>query len=187
MTLGFFGLVLHGHIPWCKKSGTWPAGEEWLFEAMNETYIPMLNVLRSLKEDHIKTAITINITPILAEQLADDYMKQRFSEYMEDLIKRAENDIERFSNNPQHKHIAQFYKNRFQQNLDAFYHNYYRDLLGTFKWLHEEGMIELITCGATHGFLPLMEHDSGIFSQIQLAVDTHKKYFGKAPRGIWLT
>ena len=186
MTLGFFGLVLHGHIPWCKKSGTWPAGEEWLFEAMNETYIPMLNVLRSLKEDHIKTAITINITPILAEQLADDYMKQRFSEYMEDLIKRAENDIERFSNNPQHKHIAQFYKNRFQQNLDAFYHNYYRDLLGTFKWLHEEGMIELITCGATHGFLPLMEHDSGIFSQIQLAVDTHKKYFGKAPRGIWL-
>ena len=64
MTIGYFGLVLHGHIPWCKKSGTWPAGEEWLFEAMAETYIPMLNILRELKENGIKTGITINITPV---------------------------------------------------------------------------------------------------------------------------
>ena len=80
MSLGYFGLVLHGHMPYVKKSGVWPHGEETLFEALYETYIPMLNVLSSLKENGIKTAITINITPILAEQLADDYMKQRFTE-----------------------------------------------------------------------------------------------------------
>ena len=51
---GYFGLVLHGHIPWCKKSGTWPAGEEWLMEAINETYIPFLNILRGLKKKKVK-------------------------------------------------------------------------------------------------------------------------------------
>ncbi|MFW9865339.1 MAG: 1,4-alpha-glucan branching protein domain-containing protein [Candidatus Thorarchaeota archaeon] len=186
MTYGYLGLVLHGHIPWCKKSGTWPAGEEWLMEAMNETYIPMLNVLRDLKQKDVKIAIEVNITPILAEQLADEYMKQRFSEYMERLISEARSDIKRFENHAERKEIAEFHLKNFEKTLDSFYHNYYRDILGSFKWLQDENMIELITCGATHGFLPLFESASGVFSQIQLAVDTHKKYFKRAPRGIWL-
>jgi len=186
MTLGYFGLVLHGHIPWCKKSGTWPAGEEWLMEAMNETYIPILNTLREFKEMGLKTAITINITPILAEQLADEYMKQRFTEYMESLISRAKSDVRRFENHFERRKIAEFHLNKFEHVLDTFYHNYYRDILGSFKWLQDSGMIELITCGATHGFLPLLESDSGLFSQIQTAVDTHKKYFKDDPKGFWL-
>ncbi|MFX1339960.1 MAG: hypothetical protein ACFFDK_15215, partial [Promethearchaeota archaeon] len=114
MAFGYFGLVLHGHIPWCKKSGTWPAGEEWVMEAMNETYIPMLNVLRLLKDKGIKTALTINITPILTEQLADDYMKDRFGEYMEDKIKRCERDIQKYKHHPHQQSIAQFHlKNIF--------------------------------------------------------------------------
>ena len=183
---GYFGLVLHGHIPWCKKSGRWPAGEEWIFEAMYETYIPMLNVLREFHNIGINPAITINITPILAEQLADEYMKQRFSEYMENLISRAKNDILRFENHQNRKKIAEFHLSNFEYILNTFYNNYYRDILGSFKWFQDEGMIELITCGATHGFLPLFESDSAVFSQIQLAVDTHKKYFTKPPKGIWL-
>jgi 1,4-alpha-glucan branching enzyme len=167
-------------------SGTWPAGEEWLFEAMNETYIPMLNILRELKENKIKTAITINITPILAEQLADEYMKQRFTSYMENLISKAKKDIDRFENFPRRKTIAEKHLKNFEHVLDTFYHNYYQDILGSFKWLQDEDMVELITCAATHAFLPLMERDSGIFSQIQLAVETHKKYFGNDPKGLWL-
>ena len=104
---GYFGLILHGHIPWCKKSGRWPAGEEWIFEAMYETYIPMLNVLREFHNVGINPAITINITPVLAEQLADEYMKQGFSEYMENLISRAKNDIQRFENHQNRKKIAE--------------------------------------------------------------------------------
>ena len=186
MNLGYFGLVLHGHMPWCKKSGVWPAGEILMTEAALETYIPMLNILREFKDEGIKTALTINITPILAEMMADDYMNQKFTEYLEDWINRAKSDINRFENHPQRKEIAEFHLQNFEHVLDTYYHNYYGDLLGSFKWFQDEGMIELITCGATHGFLPLLESDSGIFSQIQLAVDTHKKHFGKQPRGIWL-
>ncbi|UCC18549.1 MAG: glycoside hydrolase family 57 protein [Promethearchaeota archaeon] len=186
MPIGYFGLILHGHIPWCKMSGVWPAGEEWLLEAMNETYIPMLNLLRELKESNVKTAITINITPILAEQLADEYMKQRFTEYMENLISRAKKDIKRFENHQIRKEIAEYHFKNLNHTLDTFYHNYYRDIPGSFRWLQDEQLIELITCAATHGILPLFECDSGIFSQIQLAFDTHKEYFGKEPKGVWL-
>ncbi len=186
MSLGYFSLVLHGHMPWCKKSGVWPAGEQWFTEATMETYIPMLNILRELKEKGVKTAITINITPILAEMMADEYMNQRFGEYMEEWIKRARSDIQRFENHPRRKELAEFHLNNLEHVLSTYHHNYYCNLLGSFKWLQDEGMIELITCGATHGFLPLFESDSGIHSQLQLAVDTHEKYFGKPPRGIWL-
>ncbi|KKK64836.1 hypothetical protein LCGC14_2980200, partial [marine sediment metagenome] len=151
----YFGLILHGHIPWCKKSGRWPAGEEWIFEAMYETYIPMLNILREFHDAGINPAITINITPVLAEQLADEYMKQRFSEYMDNLISRAKNDILRFENHQNKKKIAEFHLSNFEHILNTFYNNYYKDILGSFKWFQDEGMIELITCGATHGFLPL--------------------------------
>jgi len=186
MSIGYFGLLLHGHMPWCKKSGTWPAGEQWYTEAALETYIPMLNILRDLREKGVKTAITINITPILAELMADEYMKNRFSEYVEDLIDRSKNDIERFENNPNRKRIADMHLNNFQSILDSYYNNYYRDLLGSFEWLQNEGMVELITSAATHGFLPLFKHDSGIFSQIQIGVDTYRKYFNKDPKGFWL-
>lgn len=186
MVIGYFGLVLHGHMPWCKKSGVWPAGEQWYTEAALETYIPMLNILRNLKKQGVKTAITINITPVLAELMADEYMKEKFEDYVEDLIKRANNDIKRFENHPQRKKIAQYHLKNFEHILDTFYHNYYRDLLGSFKWLQDEGMIELITSAATHGFLPLFKQDSGIFSQIQLGVDTYKKYFDRDPNGFWL-
>ena len=186
MSLGYFSLILHGHMPWCKKSGVWPAGEQWFTEAATETYIPMLNILRELHDKGIKTAITINITPILAEMMADEYMNQRLGEYLEEWIKRARSDIKRFVNQPQRREIAEFHLKNYEHVLDTYYHNYYANLLGSFKWLQDEGMIELITCGATHGFLPLFESDSGIHSQIQLAVDTHEKYFGKHPKGIWL-
>ena len=128
MTLGYFGLVLHGHIPWCKRSGVWPAGEEWLMEAINETYIPMLNILRQFNKIGVKTGITINVTPILAEQLADDYMKQRFTEYMESLISRAKSDVKRFENHLARRKVAEFHLKNFEHNLDSFYHNYYRDI-----------------------------------------------------------
>jgi 1,4-alpha-glucan branching enzyme len=187
MEIGYFGLVLHGHMPYMKKAGMWPFGMENLFEAINETYIPMLDILRELKQNNVnKVAITINITPILIEQLADDYLKSKFEEYMENLIQRAQSDIERYDFTAKKHQIATYYKKNFESILDSFHHNYYRDLIGSYKWLQDEGIIEIITSCATHGFLPLFHHESGIFSQIQAGVDTYKKYFNRDPKGFWL-
>lgn len=184
--VGTFSLMLHAHIPYCRKSGVWPAGEEWLFEAMNETYIPLCSVLRKFQMKNCKPRIMIGIVPILAEQLADPYMKDRFCEYMEDKIKRAEKDINRFSSDAQKRLVATYWRDRFQTNLDAFKKDFYSDLLGTLKWLQSEGIVEVLTSAATHGFLPLLQYDSAIYSQIHIGIETYEKYFGTRPIGFWL-
>ena len=180
---GIFSLMLHCHIPYCRKSGVWPAGEEWLFEAMNETYIPLLQVLRGFQMDGLRPGIMIGVVPILAEQLADPYMKQRFVEYLEDKIRRAEQDCRRFQGNSENLRIAEYWIGRLQSNFHAFNHFFYQDILGTLKWLQEEGVIEVLTSAATHGFLPLLEQDSSVFSQIHIGVETYRKYFGRHRRG----
>ncbi|MBN2298668.1 MAG: glycoside hydrolase family 57 protein [Deltaproteobacteria bacterium] len=183
---GIFALMLHSHIPYCRKSGVWPAGEEWLFEAMNETYIPLLRSLRSLYYDGIRPRTMIGLVPILMEQLADEYMKDRFCEYMEDKIRRARADIDRFRSDPAKQRVAHYWLERFEANYSAFTSDFHRDILGTLKWLQDEHVIEVVTSAATHGFLPLLENDSAVFAQIRIGVETYRSYFGCSPRGFWL-
>jgi 1,4-alpha-glucan branching enzyme len=183
---GSFALMLHSHIPYCRKSGVWPAGEEWLFEAMNETYIPLLRTLRTLHFDGIRTKVMIGLVPVLMEQLADGYMKDRFCSYMEDKIGRARSDIRRFQADPARHAAAGYWLDLFEKNYRAYTADFYRDILGTLKWLQEENAIEVLTSAATHGFLPLLESDSAVFTQIHIGIETYKHYFGRSPRGFWL-
>lgn len=183
---GVFALMLHAHIPYCRKSGVWPAGEEWLFEAMNESYIPLLRSFRSLHYDGIHPRTMISLVPVLMEQLADGYMKDRFCAYMEDLIRRARSDIDRFRSDPARLSVARYWLSFFEENYRAYTADFYRDILGTLRWLQEEGVIEVLTSAATHAFLPLLEHDSSIYAQVHLGIETYEKYFGRRPRGFWL-
>lgn len=184
--IGHFSLMLHSHIPYCRKSGVWPAGEEWLFEAMNETYIPIISMLRKFQIQNRKPRIMIGIVPILAEQLSDKYMNDRFCEYMDDKIQRAENDIVRFRNDPLKLKVANFWAEKFINNFNAYKNDFYRDILGTLKWLQNEKVIEVLTSAATHGFLPLMKSDSSIHAQVEIGISTYEKHFNIKPKGFWL-
>lgn len=183
---GTFALMLHSHMPYCRKSGVWPAGEEWLFEAMNETYIPLLRVLRTFHFEGIRPRTMIGIVPILMEQLADAYMKDRFCLYMEDRIRRARQDLQRFREDPGKEIVARYWLELYESNYSSYRDDFCRDILGTLKWLQDEGAIEVLTSAATHGFLPLMESDSALFAQVRVGVETYRKYFGRTLRGFWL-
>lgn len=130
--------------------------------------------------------MNIEFTPILLEQLADAYMQDKFVLYLEDLVKRAASDIDRFSSKPVLKHAAEKYHEEFTNFLEYYVKKIKKDVIGAFRRFQDEGLIEIFTSAATHGFLPLLEQDSSIWSQIKIGVDTYKKYFGKAPQGIWL-
>ncbi len=182
----YFALMLHAHMPYCRKSGVWPAGEEWLFEAMNETYLPLLLVLRRLLAQEPRPQIMVGVVPILAEQLADPYMQDRFCAYLEDLVARARRDRERFRGDAARQRLAAYWLGLYEEHLRAFTEDFHRDLLGTLRWLEEEGVVELITSAATHGFLPLLACDSSVRAQIHLGVATHRRHFGRDPKGFWL-
>ncbi len=82
--IGAFTFVLHSHLPYCRRAGRWPHGEEWLHEAAAETYIPLLNALTDLYEEGTRVRLTLGLTPVLCEQLADPLVKDHFEAYLED-------------------------------------------------------------------------------------------------------
>src|SRR5581483_8550618 len=99
--LGAFTFVLHSHLPYARLAGRWPHGEEWIHEAATETYLPLLQALYDLKEEGVRYKITIGITPILAEQLADADVLHNLDLYLDDKIERARKDLERFTAIPE--------------------------------------------------------------------------------------
>ncbi|HEY9746233.1 MAG TPA: hypothetical protein V6C99_08460, partial [Oculatellaceae cyanobacterium] len=188
---GTFVLMLHSHLPFYRKAGMWPFGEENLYDCMVETYIPLLNALNDLKDEGIKAGITVGITPILAEQLADEHLQNGFIEFVKTRIAAVEKDIQAYPDPkvPHSEHLAylaDYYKNFYSGILNDFVYKYGKNLVQAFKALQDEGCIEITTSGATHGFLPLLGTDESIQAQIRTGIESYKKHFGRAPRGIWL-
>ena len=151
---GYFTFVLHTHIPYVRKHGKWPFGEEWLFEAISETYMPLLMEFERLKKKGVKFHLVIGITPILAEQLTDDYMKRSFDEYMEKKLKSMEEDLGEYTDERLKKSIT--YMLDYFTEVYGYWEHIKGDILGELKKLQNEGYIEIITSGATHGYLPLL-------------------------------
>jgi len=94
--IGAFTFVLHSHLPYARLAGRWPHGEEWIHEAASETYIPLLQTLYDLKEEGVRYKLTVGITPILAEQLADALVLDHFDQFLDERIEAATKDIAYF-------------------------------------------------------------------------------------------
>jgi len=96
MALGSFCLVLHGHLPYVLHHGTWPHGEDWLYEAVAETYLPLLAVLDECAAWNSPARLTVGLTPVLLEQLAHEHFKLGFERYLADRVARAQADRKAF-------------------------------------------------------------------------------------------
>jgi 1,4-alpha-glucan branching enzyme len=169
----------------------WPFGEENLYECMADSYVPLLNALTELKEEGVKANITVGITPILAEQLADPYLQQGFINYLDALLTAVGKDVKRYPNpdTPHSEHLAflaDYYQKHYQKLKDDFIHKYNRNLVQAFAALQDAGCIEITTSSATHGFSPLLGNDASVNAQFKTGVETYKKHFGRAPKGYWL-
>ncbi len=182
-----FILVLHAHLPYVVNHGTWPHGTDWLHEAAAETYIPILRSFQALKADGINAKMTLNITPILLEQLSMREFKAGFKDYLQIKIRNAIDDSIYFKKTGQSNlyDLALFWDNYYRQTLE-FFEEINENIVAEFARLDKEGSIEVITCAATHGYLPLLGNDNAISGQIGTAVDCFQKHFKRKPRGIWL-
>jgi 1,4-alpha-glucan branching enzyme len=186
--IGAFTFVLHSHLPYARQAGRWPHGEEWLHEAAAETYVPLLNALNDLQAEGVPARLTLTLTPILLEQLADDLVRANFLTYLEEKIAAAEADIPRFEKDgqPHLTYLAGFYRDWYSGIRDSFVDRYGGNLVPAFRRLQEAGVIEVVTCGATHGYLPLLDRDESIQLQLRTAVASYRRHMGRAPRAIWL-
>lgn len=191
MSVGSFVFMLHSHLPFYRKAGMWPFGEESVYECMAETYIPILNAIGDLWDEGIPAKLTIGLTPILAEQLNDEHLKQGFEKFLQNRIEAAQQDEVVYgprgeTPNPDNLHLARFYLNWFSQLKRDFHERWNRDLIGAFRRFQDLGAIEITTSAATHCFSPLLETDSSILAQYKVGVDSYKRMFGREPKGFWL-
>ncbi|TAK36887.1 MAG: DUF1957 domain-containing protein [Chloroflexota bacterium] len=188
MKKGYFTFVLHSHLPYVRNAGRWPHGEEMIHEALAETYIPLLNALHELKDEGVKPRLTLGLTPILVEQIKDKDVLDHFALYAQEKLQAATDDQARFVREGETHlaYVAGFYQDYYRRILTTFNDWYHRDVVGAFRRLQDEGILEILTSAATHAYLPLIERDSSIFGQLNLGVETYRRTFGRAPRGIWL-
>ncbi len=189
--VGQFVFMLHSHLPYYRKAGMWPFGEECLYECMAETYVPLLQAISELYDEGIKAKLTVGITPVLAEQLNDEHLKQGFIDYLDSRITAVSGDLERYPDpevaHSQHlKYLAKYYFDWFNHIKDMFINKFNKDLIYHFKKYQDLGCIEITTSGATHGFSPLLATDTNLNAQFKVGSDTTKKLFGKKAKGAWL-
>ena len=175
-------------MPYVLSHGKSPHGTDWINESAAECYLPILHALDRLSSEGIKPKWTINLTPILCEQLSDPSFKEGFIGYCQDKIDASLADGARFEREGPlwMQGLAAFWQRFYTRVLVQFKHQWNQDILDAFRFFQEQGAIEIITSGATHGYQPLLGTDESCQAQIRLGVQTYERHFGRKPRGIWL-
>jgi 1,4-alpha-glucan branching enzyme len=187
MNKGYLCLVLHTHLPYVRHPEFEDFLEEdWLYEAITETYIPLINMMERLVADNVDFRLTFSLTPTLITMLEDPLLQERYLKHINKLIELSHHEIERTSWQHDFQGLAVMYLNSFCKARDTF-EKYNRNLVTAFKNMQDMGKIEIITCGATHGFFPLMDVcKESVRAQLKVAVSHYETALGRKPQGIWL-
>ncbi len=181
-------LILHAHQPYVRHLEYEKFLEEdWLYESLNETYIPLLRMLSRLQEDRVNFRLSICFSPTLSTMLTDTALQERFVAYMNRHIELGEKEVKRTETEDRECHVlAQHYLNETKRNLDV-YEAFNRNILIGFRKFSDLGLVELVSSAATHAFLPLFkDYPKAVNAQIAVGIKTHREIFGRSPNGFWL-
>lgn len=181
-------MMLHAHQPYVRHLEYDKFLEEdWLYEALNESYIPLLRMLLRLEKDGVDYRFSLCFSPTLLSMLEDGPLQERFVSYMERHIELGEKEVERTLSEDKECHeMAQVYLDDTKLNLEL-YQALDRNILKEFRRLSECGRVELVASAATHAFLPLYkDYPGAVNAQIAVGLKTHKRIFGQEAKGFWL-
>ncbi len=186
MKKGYLAIILHAHLPYIRHLSDGDLEEEWLYEAIIETYIPLLNLLENLEAERVPVRIGISLTPPLLNMLEDKTLLKRFKKRLEVYLELADKEVKRTERTYPFNETAQLYKNNLL-NVKAKFEFFQGDLIAPFKHFQSVGMVELLASAATHGYLPLMDLTPNCQkAQIVQGVSEYKRFFGVDPKGFWL-
>lgn len=184
---GFLALLLHAHLPFVRHPDYEEFFEEdWLFEAITETYVPLIGMMERLVSDGVPFKLTMSITPPLCAMLQDELLRDRYARHLDRSIGLAQREIERNRDEPALRELAQSYCDAFTETRRRF-GEWDRDLLAPFRRLRDAGVLEIIASAATHGVLPLLAHSpEAVRAQVSIGCDVYRETFAAQPIGFWL-
>jgi len=139
---GYVSFVLHAHLPFIHhpESDDY-LEEEWLFEAISETYIPLLINFQKLEEEKVDFRITMSMTPPLLNMLDNQLLQQKYINYLNTNIELAQKEIVRTKGNDKENDLAHYYFNRYSNYLHLFKEVYHCNLINGFKHFQDIGVL----------------------------------------------
>jgi 1,4-alpha-glucan branching enzyme len=188
MSHGYLAIVLHAHLPFVRHPEA-PEfmEEEWFFEAITETYIPLLLAFEHLAADDVDFRITVSFSPTLLSMLTDDLLKERYAKRLDKLVDLADKEVDRTWREDRTFHeLAKMYRYRFDE-IRGCWRRHQGDLVRAYRALQDAGKLEIITCTATHPFFPLLDRNWAAFrAQVHTAAALYERLFGRRTAGMWL-
>jgi len=185
---GHFALLLHAHLPFVRHpENPRHLEEHWLFEAVTDSYLPLLAMLRQAVARSTSFRLTVSLSPPLLSMLADRLLRDRYLDYLARLAQLCERLAADQRIDPEQRKLTLFYAQRLAR-IRAFYVDELEgDLIAAWGDLADSGMVELITTAATHGYLPLLRsRPAAVRAQLRVAWDHFRDSLGRAPAGLWL-
>jgi len=182
---GALALMLHSHMPYVEGFGTWPFGEEWLWEAVSTVYLPLADLLADTG-----APITVGLTPVLCDQLetlpgpAGDRLLSFLRETRRSVHEEDSNGLERTGQPELAEEVRR--AGRDYENAVEMLEGGGRELIAALARLASEGQTELWTSSATHALLPLLASDAGLRLQLATGIASHERRFGSFGGGLWL-
>ena len=172
--VGDLAIVLHAHMPYVEGFGTYPFGEEWLFDAILRSYLPVLEFAESLSS---------SITPVLADQLEAPGVPERLEAFIQE-YRLGVAEAELAAAGPEFQPAARSQVERYRSALELL-GEVGGSPLEAFARPVREGRLDLLASSATHAVLPLLATRRGLEMQIRAGIRSHEKRFGRAA-GFWL-
>ena len=180
MVAGALAFVLHGHLPYVRSRHPGSLEEDWFFQALTESYLPLIEMLQRSLQQGSQPRLTMSLSPTLLSLLVDPVLQERYEPWLQqriELLQRSGSDEQA---------AAADLSQHLERQRKAF-RRCGGNVLKHFVQLQRQGVLDLLTCCATHGYLPLLRDPSAaVQGQLRTAVREHERLIGEAPRGIWL-
>ncbi len=144
---GYVSFILHAHLPFIHHPESEDYLEEqWLFEAISETYIPLLLNFQKLEDEKVKFRLTMTLTPPLLYMLDNKLLQKRYIKYLKKHIELCKKEINRTSYDARLNELSKYYLDRYSNDLHVFKDVYNCNLITGFKHFQDAGFLEIITC-----------------------------------------
>ena len=205
-------LVLNAHLPFIKESSTAlhrlstevsaaedtvhaavdslipvSVEESWFFEALSETYLPLLAAFDRLEADHIPFNLSIALSPVLAQMLGDEYLLKKYADCMDRQINFGKDELKRLEGNADQYKLAQYYFDHAVERYAAFTTRYEGSIIKALHYYQRKGRIEFLAAPATHAFLPFLARSpEAVQAQMETALSYYRYTLGISPQGFWL-
>jgi 1,4-alpha-glucan branching enzyme len=183
-----FLFLLHSHMPYVRRNGDWPCGEEWILEAWAESYLPIWELIEEISSGSWPGKLAITMTPVLAEQLEDEYLQERLAAYLANKVSQAREQEQslRAGGETERASVAAWYERRYQGLLESYEERFRGRMISLLIEAMRCDRVEVLTSAATHAHLPSLGADACRRAQVRIGIKSYEERFQREPGGFWL-